>query len=119
MYQRNISKAGNEELNNTTVVLAVADGTGSKSLAVGQFGCIIKAVRVTGGTTTDTTIKFYNGANVVKTLTSANNGAGTGVNGINNTDVVRMEKNGINKITVVSTANKASGVNYAIGIEAN
>jgi hypothetical protein len=119
MYQRNISKAGNVVLAaNVEVTIAIADGIGSKSLAVGQFGCNVTSVYLTGGTTTDTTIKFYNGANVVKTLTSANNGAGTGVNGINNTDVVRMEKNGINKITVVSTANKASGVNYAIGIEA-
>jgi len=113
MYQRNISKAGNVVLvANTEVVLATADGIGSKSLAVGQFGCNVKSVNLTGATTTDTKVKFYNGANLVKTLTST-----TGV--ISNTDEVRMEKNGINKITVVSTANKASGVNYAIGIEAN
>ena len=112
MYQRNISKTGNEELNNTTAVIAVADGIGSKSLAVGQFGCIIKAVRVTGGTTTDTTVKFYNGANLIKTLTSSS-GA------ISNTDELRMEKNGINKITLTSAGDHSTnGLNWALDIEA-
>ena len=120
MYQRNISKAGNVVLAaNVEVTIATADGIGSKSLAVGQFGCNVTSVYLTGATSTDTKIKFYNGANLVKTLTSSLTGAGVGEPGINNTDVVVMEKNGINKITVVSTAAKASGVNYAIGIEAN
>ena len=110
-YKKNGSKTGLAKLNATSATIATAEGYGTNSMAVGHFGCTIKNITVSGATTTDTTIKFYSGVNLMKTLTSA-----SGL--INSTAEVRLEKNGINKITLTTTGNHATaglawGIQYA------
>jgi len=109
-YKREGSKIGTETLNNATVVIAIASGFGRKSLAVGHYGARINGVNVTGGTTTDTTVKFYAADRLIKTLTSA---SGT----INDSGTVFLEQGGIDKITLTTTGNHT--LPWALQYQAN
>jgi len=95
-YMKGGSRAGSDALNNASKTILKAEGFGEKSLAV-HPAAKITAVNVTGGTTTDTTVKFYKGTSLIKTITSD-----TGV--INDTAPgITLEKHGVNKVVLGTT----------------